>query len=133
MRLDLRRMPMNELAQLLKDIAHELQSRGRGGQGGNFGGHGGQPATNYGRTGYGQPAAFGQGGQGGGGYGGNSRFGGGGGGGGNFQPRGGQGGGFRRHGGRRQDFRQQQQRQPVEPPAPIDDPPADRPEPGNEA
>jgi hypothetical protein len=131
-------MPMNELTQLLKDIAHELQSRGRGGQGGNMGAHGGQPATNYGRTGYGQPGQpsnFGQPGQ-GGGYGG-SRFGGGGGGGGYQGRGGGQGGGFRRHsggGGRRQDFRQQQQqRQPMEPPAPIDDTPSDRPEPGNEA
>jgi len=141
MRLDLRRMPMNELTQLLKDIAHELQSRGRGGQGGDRGGdRGGQPSGNYGRTGYGQPAngVPGQ----GGGYGNVSRFGsgGGGGGGGNYPPRGGgpgggQSGGFRRHsGGRRQDYRQQPpMRQPVEPSAPIDDRPSDRPEPGNEA
>ncbi|MBU4461108.1 MAG: hypothetical protein KJ579_11105 [Verrucomicrobia bacterium] len=140
MRLDLRRMPMNELTQLLKDIAHELQSRGRGGQGGDRGGdRGGQPSGNYGRTGYGQPA-YGAPGQ-AGGYGNVSRFGGGGGGGGgNYPPRGGgggggQSGGFRRHsGGRRQDYRQQPpMRQPVEPSAPIDDRPSDRPEPGNEA
>lgn len=139
MRLDLRRMPMNELTQLLKDIAHELQSRSRGGHGSSGGdpdNRGGQPSSNYGRTGYGQPGP-GQGQS--GGYGNTSRYGGG-----NYPPRGGgqgggqgggHGGGFRRQGGgRRQDFRQQpQQRMPVEPPAPIDDRPSDRPERGNEA
>jgi len=115
MRIDLRRMPMPELLQLLKDLANELQSRGRGG--GTFGGRGGQPNGNYighgGHAGYGTPY--------GGGYGqnpgyGNSRFGGGG----NFTPRGGKGGGGHRKG-RRQEFRQ---RQPMEPPAPIDDRPS---------
>jgi len=107
--MDLRHMPMAELARLLRDIANELQQRGNGGASGY------NRATGYGQTGYGTYGGYGQAyGQ---GYG-NQRSGQ------EFRNRGNfQGGGrHRRHRDRRREFRPDDRR-PVEPPAPIDDPP----------
>lgn len=110
MRVDLRQMPLHELARLLRDIANELQSRGNGGARGNSiynratgygGGYGGNYAPGY-------PS---------GGYGGNSRYG-------NEFRHPGQGGNKRRRHHRHHHHVQTDARRPIEPPAPVDDPPA---------
>ncbi|MCX7818197.1 MAG: hypothetical protein N2652_03155 [Kiritimatiellae bacterium] len=117
MRMDLRQMPLHELARLLRDIANELQARGNGGGRGNsiynratgYGAYTGNYGNAYPGGGYGAPSRFGN----------------------EFRPH---SGNKRRRHHRHRHSAPGEDRRPVEPPALVDDlPPPSAPPPADPA